>query len=270
VPVDDGGLPPTGVGQDVRRYLDLRQEEERERVAGLVAEAAATLRARLPRLAVEEVVRLGEPAAEILEQTSEWSADLIVAGARGRSVLQGLLLGSVSEALVVEAPCPVLIGRETSGPLDRVLVAVGQQDDAAKMTEACLALPLAAGAQIIVVTVYAAVSGGPAEATPGRVPGAESAAHAVAELLRRRAPDWAVEERTLAGDIASALLAEAVAQAADLIVVGARQRQGLTGRLGLGSVSRKLVRRAGSAVLVVRGRRGDGQQSPAAADSGHP
>jgi nucleotide-binding universal stress UspA family protein len=42
--------------------------------------------------------------------------DLMVMGSRGLSAPGRLFLGSVSDALVHHAPCPVLIARETSGP----------------------------------------------------------------------------------------------------------------------------------------------------------
>ena len=54
------------------------------------------------------------------------------------------------------------------------------------------------------------------------------------------------------GDIAPTLLSQVEVFDASLVVVGARERRGLTRRLGLGSVSRRLVRHAPSAVLVVR------------------
>jgi nucleotide-binding universal stress UspA family protein len=81
--------------------------------------------------------------------------------------------------------------------------------------------------------------------------------------MRAGDPQRVVETRVVRGelrpsafedraDVAPALLAEAESLGADLIVVGARERPGFTARLGLGSVSRKLVRRAPMAVLVVR------------------
>jgi nucleotide-binding universal stress UspA family protein len=54
-------------------------------------------------------------------------------------------------------------------------------------------------------------------------------------------------------DVAPALLAEAEALKANLIIVGTGEHPGFAAELGLGSVSRKLVRRASMAVLVVRG-----------------
>ena len=72
------------------------------------------------------------------------------------------------------------------------------------------------------------------------------------ERLLAVMPTRSHESRILAGDVASELLAIAAEIEADLIVVGAREQHGMLARLGLGSVSRKLVRRAGCSVLVVR------------------
>ena len=56
-------------------------------------------------------VRSGDPAHEIVQAASEWSADLIIMGSRGRTGLARLLLGSVARKVVTHAPCSVLIKR---------------------------------------------------------------------------------------------------------------------------------------------------------------
>src|SRR5215211_1262109 len=99
-PAASSALPDTGVAQDARRYLDLVQQEAWQRTQHFVAEAAAIVRERRPGVAVDEVVRTGEPADALLAQLRESGADLAVAGARGHSVVHDLLLGSVSEGLV--------------------------------------------------------------------------------------------------------------------------------------------------------------------------
>jgi nucleotide-binding universal stress UspA family protein len=92
---------------------------------------------------------------------------------------------------------------------------------------------------------------------------AETAGERFVARIRAVTPDRAVEARVVRGplspslaearaDIAPTLMAEAEALDASLMVVGARERHGVTVRLGLGSVSRKIVRRAPTAVLVVR------------------
>lgn len=57
---------------------------------------------------VELLVRDGDAAAEILRVAQETRCDMIVLGTHGRSGLGRLLFGSVAEAVLREAPCPVL------------------------------------------------------------------------------------------------------------------------------------------------------------------
>jgi nucleotide-binding universal stress UspA family protein len=56
-------------------------------------------------------IRSGDPAQEIVRAASDWKADLIVMGSRGRTGLARLLLGSVARKVVGHAPCSVLIKR---------------------------------------------------------------------------------------------------------------------------------------------------------------
>ncbi|MGW6542075.1 universal stress protein [Streptomyces massasporeus] len=82
----------------------LAEEEER-----LLAEAVAGRQERYPGVAVDHrVVRGG--AREALIEASR-SARLVVVGARGRGGFAGLLLGSVSQALLHHAHCPVAVVR---------------------------------------------------------------------------------------------------------------------------------------------------------------
>ena len=60
---------------------------------------------------VEFVVKLGDPATQLLAISEELGPDLIVTGTRGHSQLRDLIMGSVAEKLARHAPCPVLIVR---------------------------------------------------------------------------------------------------------------------------------------------------------------
>jgi nucleotide-binding universal stress UspA family protein len=75
----------------------------------------------LAKLAVDEVcgevpadtrVRIGSPAANILEVARSLPADLIVISTHGRTGLKHVVLGSVAEHVVQRAPCPVFVVRE--------------------------------------------------------------------------------------------------------------------------------------------------------------
>jgi nucleotide-binding universal stress UspA family protein len=74
----------------------------------LLAEAVDEVRALHPRLPVDGQVWPGDDAAEGLVEASK-NAAIVVVGSRGRGGFAGLLLGSVSQALVHHAHCPVLV-----------------------------------------------------------------------------------------------------------------------------------------------------------------
>ena len=61
-------------------------------------------------LAVTGLMPQGEaPDAAIIQAAVKYAADLIVLGSHGRSGLSRLLLGSVAERVIGQAPCPVLV-----------------------------------------------------------------------------------------------------------------------------------------------------------------
>ncbi|MFC0037174.1 universal stress protein [Actinomadura rayongensis] len=80
-------------------------------IAGLAAERLARLldpwRAEYPNVAVQSEVVTGAPRDVLLAAAKD--AGLIVVGSRGTGGFRGLLLGSVSEALLHHAPCPVAV-----------------------------------------------------------------------------------------------------------------------------------------------------------------
>jgi len=51
----------------------------------------------------------------IVEAAEEWDADMIVVGSHGHGFWGRLALGSVSDAVIHQAPCSVLIAK---APLD--------------------------------------------------------------------------------------------------------------------------------------------------------
>ena len=57
-------------------------------------------------------LRMGTPAAEIVELAEELDAGFVVVGSRGAGGLRRALLGSVSEPVVRHAHCPVLVVRK--------------------------------------------------------------------------------------------------------------------------------------------------------------
>ena len=57
----------------------------------------------------EATSETGSPAVVILDHAENTGVDLIVMGSRGLGVVKGVLLGSVSQYIVEQAKCPVLV-----------------------------------------------------------------------------------------------------------------------------------------------------------------
>lgn len=76
-------------------------------------DAEEVLRTALERLSsdaavtVEAVAVEGHPATVLVEQARD--AELLVVGSRGRGAAKSLLLGSVSQSLAHQTPCPLVI-----------------------------------------------------------------------------------------------------------------------------------------------------------------
>ena len=76
----------------------------------MVEDAQRRLRKQAPEGASTDVV-FGYAARSIVEHASRLGVDLIVMGSHGRTGIAHVLLGSVAEAIVRTAPCPVLTVR---------------------------------------------------------------------------------------------------------------------------------------------------------------
>ncbi|NBE84019.1 universal stress protein [Micromonospora rubida] len=96
---------PLGPGDILPLVYDLEAlaaEEER-----VLAESVAGFAARYPDVPVRQRLMRGSPAGVLVEESK--TAQLVVVGARGRGALAGLLLGSVSHAVLHHAHAPVAI-----------------------------------------------------------------------------------------------------------------------------------------------------------------
>lgn len=91
---------------------DGTEDARRHALTGLRA-LAETLRTRLEApLQIHTEVRFGEPVASVIALAEATQATLVVVGTHGRRGPGRALLGSVAEAIVRTAPCPVLIVRD--------------------------------------------------------------------------------------------------------------------------------------------------------------
>lgn len=90
--------------------LESVTRQQTEQAAQLTSRSAESV--RQAGLEVETAVRHGDARSAIVDEASEWGADLIVLGSHGRTGIKRWLLGSVAGSVASHAPCSVEIVRQ--------------------------------------------------------------------------------------------------------------------------------------------------------------
>lgn len=65
-----------------------------------------------PEIEIKKVVLSGEPHDEILKYANEYKCELIVMGRRGFSKIKRFFVGSITQRVISDSPCPVLVVSE--------------------------------------------------------------------------------------------------------------------------------------------------------------
>lgn len=226
-------------------------------------------------LRVQPLLCEGAPGAEIVAAVKQYGINLVVLGTRGLSGIRRFLLGSVSERVLSDAPCSVLVvrGRPRRTGLKKtrglhVLAAADGSPDARAAVSFLPTLGLPPSSECTVIHVVEPLE----DETPhpessfgmmdgpdfGHIPdeirrAQERFGFAVLEASERYLKRSSLKVNTTfnKGNVAENVIQIAEQLRADLLVLGPR---GLTGdkRFPLGSVVQKLVRHAPCSVLVVR------------------
>ena len=108
-------LVTTILGEE--RWKELRKQNEqkvldaiKERLKAFCEEAVRDL-PECPFITDEIVVKIGNPAEEILKQVDESDCDLVVMGSHGQGLLEDAMMGSVSRRVIRRCKKPVLVIR---------------------------------------------------------------------------------------------------------------------------------------------------------------
>lgn len=91
------------------REWDVNWDEISEEARVVLAEALSGHSARYPDVKVRQIVAMSKPVAALLDEAGE--TDLLVVGSHGRGAVRRMLLGSVSQAVLHYAKCPVVVLR---------------------------------------------------------------------------------------------------------------------------------------------------------------
>jgi nucleotide-binding universal stress UspA family protein len=107
-------IPDLVVGPDGHTvaYVD----QEMSRVEGACLDHLRRFEPLFTGVAVEAVVRFGEPAEEILREAEAFDAEVIAVMTTCRNGVKRTLLGSVAEQLLRKATASVLLIRPAEGP----------------------------------------------------------------------------------------------------------------------------------------------------------
>jgi nucleotide-binding universal stress UspA family protein len=256
----------------LRSILSSAKSKEVDKAWQFINKASESF--RKPKLTVTPLVRDGIPGGQILSAIDKYRIDLVVLGTRGRTGLKRFLLGSVSEWVLTEAPCSVLIVRKKAASSMKkpkslkILVGTDGSSDANGAVEFVRQLKFPQTSHVTVCHVLEqqdalqtelsarlGVTGSSKLKKLGTEirqirehEGNDLLNASVRRLKRRR---LTVEKLLAHGHPADYMLTLTQRKKIDLLIVGSRGITGLR-RFFLGSVSHKLVQHAPCSVLVVR------------------
>jgi nucleotide-binding universal stress UspA family protein len=109
--IDPDDLPQQG-GRAGARWDEVRDRRQ-------AAAQELVGRGRAMGINVSFLVWTGDPGESIVSAAEAEGVDLVVVGTHGRGTIGRLILGSVSDHVVRNAPCPVLVVRPASRGTDR-------------------------------------------------------------------------------------------------------------------------------------------------------
>jgi nucleotide-binding universal stress UspA family protein len=98
---------PELLGTPLQSALEELRQARQLRLDGVLSKLVAELGPRVADIGHRAI--FGHPAEEIVAAAGEAGVDLVVVGARGLGTVKRLALGSVSERVLHQAPCSVLV-----------------------------------------------------------------------------------------------------------------------------------------------------------------
>jgi nucleotide-binding universal stress UspA family protein len=233
---------------DPTQVLDATSDWHAARIAQLESDARDRLAGARTRETSIEVI--GVPPSQALIDASAKAATVVI-GARGHSLLSGVVMGSVSQHVTRHASCPVVVVRAPSHPdADRVVVGVDGSTGSRKALEFAFDHASRSGAPITAIHAWRNAARG--DTGEGLVEEIRAAERILAEALAGFADQYPdVKVSTEAVPVVPQRVLADASQAASLVVVGSRGLGAFAGLL-LGSVSQSVLHHAQCPVAVVR------------------
>jgi nucleotide-binding universal stress UspA family protein len=233
---------------DPTQVLEATSEWHAAKMAELEADAKDRLAGARTEDTVLELVQV-PPAQALIDASAH--AVAVVVGARGHSLLSGVVLGSVSQHVTRHASCPVVVTRPPYQPDSRrVVVGVDGSTGSRKALEFAFDHASHSGSSVTAIHAWRNLARGfPGS---GLIEEIQAAERVLAEALAGFAdlyPD--VEVTTEAIPMAPQRALADASTAAELVVVGSRGLGAFAGLL-LGSVGQSVLHHGHCPVAVVR------------------
>jgi len=243
--VEEVSITSNSVGALLAPHLEEPQIKADNKYLEMLAKACARLIEFFPDWSVETLSLQGSPAREVIRQSKEWSADLIVVCSHGLTAKKRLTLGSISQKIVNEAECSVRVVRGEAwkqGSPNRLLIGLDGTSAARAAVEVVAGRMWIMGSEVRLV-VARDKSQKNSEWLLNYVEDAR-------KTLERA--ELSVTESIEEGDPKEIIVAAAEEWGADCIFLGANDSENFYENLLLGSVSTAVVARAHCTVEIVR------------------
>lgn len=270
-------LPPPPAGVSISEYaIELQTKEQpfkaHQEHGKLVTEAdrmantaAGRLQRYFPSWTISAEATYGSPAWEIISRSETMNADLIVVGAQGKTAVERIVLGSISQKVLTEAHCSVRVGRgkvQVDPTPIRVVIGYDASSGANASVDAVANRNWPSGTEVMLVSVtdpirpsivgqlIPAISDWVEDTNDNEQEWLSNLAGAA--LTKLRSAGLSAEIWTGSGSPKEVITDEAERWHADAIFVGANRFGSRVERFLLGSVSSAVVSRAHCSVEVVR------------------
>ena len=246
----------------VRDNASVTKEAQRQKALELLQETVEEL--STSRFKVKRVVCWGNPAETILKVAEETGASLIVTGAKGATDSPAFRLGSVAQRVMRYAKSSVLLVREKTVNLKRVLLATDGSKHSDVLAQFLLDLPLPRKSQVVVVTALQShleawvrmptLDLGTNERLLTQLQEAEEdQARQIAHKCKKKfqAKGYKTASIVMRGGAAESILKAAEEHNPDIIALGSRGLTAIESFL-MGSVAERVARYANCSVLIGR------------------
>jgi nucleotide-binding universal stress UspA family protein len=243
------------ISPDLRAEVHADMEAKlRKKGEGILTQAKEELPSDFSQ--VQVIHQIGHPVDVILETASSSKSHLIILGARGLGQVKELVLGSTSHRILMHAPCSAMVIKKPVPRLKKILMPIEGEDDISMALQFLALQPFRKAVEIDVIAVWPQpqlawpVTLGQSKLLEMRaIEEAQDRMKSVTDKLTRM--NYSAETKVGMGDPAFAILEQAKASQADLILMGTHGRGGLA-RFLIGSVSHSVLHQADCPVLIVR------------------